>query len=114
MIELVKALDDARVAAAKKWDEAKQELAILEAEKEQVEQVLDMARKYLQEMIKIYEEKVAQTAAARERAAEAKKNLDRLTKQKEGLEKDIADLTADKKELEDAVEEAKSNLKKVH
>lgn len=114
MIELVKALDDARVAAAKKWDEAKQELAILEAEKEQVEQVLEMARKYLQEMIKIYEEKVAQTAAARERAAEAKKNLDRLTKQKEGLEKDIADLTADKKELEDAVEEAKANLKKVH
>lgn len=114
MIELARALDTARENARKLWEEAKAQLAILEEEKVQVEEILEVARQYLQEMIVEYEKAVKNREEKQELARKAKEALDIITARKVQLETEIGKLTAEKKSLEEAVDEANANLKATH
>lgn len=114
MMELAKALDSAREKAAKLFEEAKKELKTLEDEKEQVEEVLKVAREYLQEMIVEYEKAVKNREEKQELARKAKEALDIITARKEQLEAQIGELVAEKKGLEDAVTDANAKMKETH
>lgn len=114
MMELAKALDAARQAAFKLWEEAKAQLATLEEEKVQVQEILEVAREYLRQMIEEYEKAVKNREEKQELARQAKEALDIITARKEQLEEEIGKLTADRKALQDAVAEANANLKKTH
>lgn len=114
MIELARALNTARENAAKLWEQAKKDLAALEEEKAQVEEILVVARQYLEEMIAEYEKAVKNREEKQELARKAKEALDIVTARKVQLETDVAKLTADKQALDEAVKEANANLKKTH
>lgn len=107
MIELARALDTAREAARKLWEEAKEALAALEEEKVQVEEILEMARQHLAEMVKLYEEK-------EELARIAKDVLDKATERKIQVETEVSRLVAEKARLDGEVDTANENLKKTH
>jgi len=114
MIELAKALDAAREKAAALWEEAKKQLATLEEEKVQVQEIQEVSREYLRQMIAEYEKAVQICEEKQELARQAKEALDIITARKEQIEKQIGDLTAKKKGLEEALDGANANLKKTH
>jgi len=114
MMELAKALDAAREKAAKLWEEAKEALQALEEEKEQVQEILKLAREHLAKMVEEYNAAVKNREEKQQLAKEAKEALDIVTARKKQLEETVAKLSAQKADLETKMAEAKENLKATH
>jgi len=114
MMELATALDKAREKAAKLWEDAKQALAVLEEEKVQVEEILEVAKQFLKEMIAEYEKATANRIAADKKAEEARAALLTVTAEKEALETQVAQITKSVKDCEALVAEANASLKETH
>jgi DNA repair exonuclease SbcCD ATPase subunit len=114
MMELASALNKARERAAQLWEEAKAQLAVLEEEKVQVEQILEVAREYLKEMIAEYEKATENRIKADEKAAKARAALEVVTAEKVKLETTVKEIKQDIADLDAAVVEANKTLKDTH
>lgn len=79
MMQLASALNNAREKAAKLWVEAKQALQVLEDEKVQVEEILEVAKQFLKEMIAEYEKATENRIAADAKADKARAALVKVT-----------------------------------